>query len=177
MHPENGSRKIILVNEQDKPIGESEKLAAHQNGAKLHRAFSIFIFNLKDQTLLQKRASTKYHSQNKWTNTCCSHPYVGESILHAAHRRLKEEMGFDSDNMQDIFSFVYRAKVGNGLTEYEYDHVLFANYDGKPALNPEEAKNYKWVSLKRLKEELKKNPSNYTPWLRLVIDKVIEHRI
>jgi isopentenyl-diphosphate delta-isomerase len=65
--------KVILVDKKDNQIGVEEKRKAHLKG-KLHRAFSIFIFNKKGEILLQKRAKSKYHSAGLWSNTCCSHP-------------------------------------------------------------------------------------------------------
>jgi isopentenyl-diphosphate delta-isomerase len=168
----NDMQKVILVDDNDRQVGLEDKLKAHQNGGKLHRAFSVFIFNSKGETMLQQRAMSKYHTPGKWTNACCSHPMPGESTIAAAHRRLKEEMGFDCD-MEEKFSFVYKAEVGNGLTEHEYDHVIFGKYDGKPKLNKQEAMAYKWISLTKLKEELQRNPEDFTPWLRIVVDKVI----
>lgn len=168
----NDSQKVILVDESDRQIGLEEKLKAHRNGAKLHRAFSVFVFNSKGETMLQQRATSKYHTQSKWTNTCCSHPMPNESVAEAAHRRLKEEMGFDC-KMEETFSFIYKAEVGNGLTEHEYDHVFFGTYDGKPNLNKEETMNFRWIPLAKLKEEVQKNPDNFTPWLRISLDKVI----
>ncbi|MFM8243829.1 MAG: isopentenyl-diphosphate Delta-isomerase, partial [Crocinitomicaceae bacterium] len=83
---------VVLVNELDQDLGVMEKLEAHQKGL-LHRAFSVLIFNSNNELLLQRRAFGKYHSEGLWTNTCCSHPYPGETILSAGKRRLKEEMG------------------------------------------------------------------------------------
>jgi isopentenyl-diphosphate delta-isomerase len=165
-------QKVILVDESDRQIGLEEKLKAHKNGAKLHRAFSIFVFNNKGETMLQKRAMSKYHTQGKWTNTCCSHPMPGEEVADAAHRRLREEMGFDCE-MKEAFSFIYKAEVGNELTEHEYDHVFFGTYEGKPKLNKEEAMSFRWIPLAKLKEEVQKNPDNFTPWLKISLDKVI----
>ncbi len=170
----NDNQKVVLVDENDKQIGLEDKLKAHQNGAKLHRAFSVFVFNSSGETMLQQRAMSKYHTPGKWTNACCSHPFPGEGVLDAAHRRLKEEMGFDCE-MHEKFSFIYKADVGNGLTEHEYDHVIFGKYEGKPALNREEAMDYRWISLQKLKEEIQRNPEKFTPWLRMVVDKVIEN--
>jgi len=98
---------VILVNEQDEPIGVMEKMEAHRK-AVLHRAFSIFIFNNKGEMLLQQRAQGKYHSGGLWTNTCCSHPIPGEDTLEAATRRLHEEMGFTT-LLEKVFDFVYLA--------------------------------------------------------------------
>ncbi len=166
-------QKVVLVDEHDNEVGIEDKLEAHKNGGKLHRAFSIFVFNSKGETMLQKRAEGKYHSAGKWSNTCCSHPAPGEAVMEAAHRRLKEEMGFDC-SMQEKFSFIYKADVGNGLTEWEYDHVIFGKYEGKPNINKEEASAYKWVSLDSLKKDVEEHPENYTPWLRICLDRVIE---
>jgi len=161
--------EIILVDENDNQIGTSEKLKAHQE-AKLHRAFSIFVFNEKNELLLQKRAATKYHSPNLWTNTCCSHPRPGKNLIAEAKKRLIEEMGFECD-LKESFSFVYKANLGD-LTEYEFDHVLFGHFSGNPFPNKEEAADWKWMSLVELKKDIKKNPQNYTSWFKIIFDKI-----
>lgn len=165
--------KIILVDKRDKKIGTGEKLKVHQEG-KLHRAFSIFIFNSKGELMLQRRARTKYHSGGLWVNTCCSHPRVGEEMKKAIHRRLKEEMRFDC-NLKEAFSFIYHVKFDNGLTENEFDHVFIGKFDGKPYPNPEEADDWKWISLDELQWDIKRKPDNYAYWLRFSIDKVISY--
>ncbi len=126
--------EVILVNEADEPIGTMEKMEAHVKGL-LHRAFSIFIFNSRGEMLLQQRAGGKYHNGGLWTNTCCSHPIPGEKVLSAAKRRLSEEMGFVTE-LSPAFNFTYKATFDNGLTEYEYDHVLTGVYDGDVNLMP-----------------------------------------
>ncbi|MEM5812433.1 MAG: isopentenyl-diphosphate Delta-isomerase [Candidatus Aenigmatarchaeota archaeon] len=163
--------KIILVDKNDRETGTGEKMEVHRSG-KLHRAFSIFIFNSRGQLLLQKRSREKYHSGGLWTNTCCSHPRAGEKLDEAVHRRLKEEMGFDVP-LKEIFSFVYKVKFGNGLYENEYDHVFVGRFDGEPKPNPKEAESWKWVSLQALKNDIEKNPEKYTYWLRASINKLI----
>ncbi len=167
--------EVILVDKNDNQIGVEQKLKAHQNGGKLHRAISVFIFNKKGETMLQRRALTKYHAAGQWGNTACSHPMPGEKTMDAAHRRLGEEMGFDCD-MKEAFQFRYKADVGKGLTEHEYDHVIFGLYDGEPTCNSEEVAEWRWMALESLKADIEKNPDNYVPWLRLMIDKVIDAR-
>jgi isopentenyl-diphosphate delta-isomerase len=164
---------VVLVDMHDNEMGTMEKLAAHSNGGRLHRAISIFIFNSKDQLMLQQRADSKYHSGGLWTNTVCSHPLPGETPIEAAHRKLVQEMGFDCD-MHETFSFTYEAYVGNGLTEKEFDHVIFGNYDNEPRPNPEEAKGWRWIGLRDLRDEIRRNPESYTKWLNIVIDNAIE---
>lgn len=159
--------QIILVNEQDEPVGQEEKLRAHELGL-LHRAFSIFIFNSKGELMLQQRALHKYHCGGLWTNTCCSHPRVGEDTAAAAHRRLQEEMGFDCD-LREVFSFVYKVPFTNGLTEHEFDHVFVGTYDPDPVLNPEEAASWKWISPKDLQAAIEADPDSYTYWLKVAL--------
>ncbi len=162
---------IILVNENNEEIGQGEKIKVHQEG-RLHRAFSIFIFNSKGELLVQKRARMKYHSGGLWTNTVCSHPRVGENIEDAAHRRLKEEIGFDCP-IKEIFSFIYNIKFNNGLTENEYDHVFIGRFDGKIVPNLEEAEDWKWINLEELKKSLKENPERYSYWFKIALDKLL----
>jgi isopentenyl-diphosphate Delta-isomerase len=122
---------------------------------------------------LQQRAMKKYHCGGMWTNTCCSHPRPGETVEASAHRKLKQEMGFDT-HLKEIFSFIYKAKFGNGLTEYELDHVVVGKFDGEPKPNPEEAESFRWASIEQVKKDVKENPDSYTPWFRIVLDRVIK---
>jgi isopentenyl-diphosphate delta-isomerase len=167
------TENIILVDEKDNVIGTEEKIKIHQEG-KLHRAFSIFIFNSNGELLLQRRAKSKYHSGGLWTNTCCSHQREGESLEEAIHRRLKEEMGFDCE-LKEAFTFTYKVKFDNGLSENEYDHVFMGRYEGEPNPNPEEVDEWKWIKLEELKQDTQENPDNYTYWLKASIDKVISY--
>jgi isopentenyl-diphosphate delta-isomerase len=162
--------KVILVDKNDCEVGIEDKIIAHKEG-KLHRAFSIFIFNIKGELLLQQRAITKYHSGGLWTNTCCGHPKPEEPLEKAAHRRLREEMGI-SCKLQRIDSFIYQVNFVNGLFEYEYDHVLVGKFNGSPILNPVEVITWKWIQLNQLKFDIDKNPDNYTYWLKIIINQL-----
>lgn len=168
------TEKVILVDANDNDIGEMAKMEAHLKG-KLHRAFSVFIFNTKGELLLQQRADDKYHSAGKWTNTCCSHPRPNEETLVAAHRRLMEEMGMKCD-INHVFSFQYEAEVtAQGLIENEFDHVFFGVSDDTPNINPAEVATYKYVKMDDLSNDLKTNPNQYTAWLKICFDRVMEH--
>lgn len=162
--------KVILVDEKDWPVGEMEKMQAHRK-AILHRAFSIFVFNDRDELMLQRRALSKYHSPGLWTNTCCSHPRPGEEVLEAGHRRLPEEMGFDCE-LEKIFDFIYEAELDQGLTEHEFDHVLFGRYNNAPKINPEEVDDWKWMKMDDIAAEMKTHPHKYTVWFRIAFERV-----
>ncbi len=163
---------VVLVDPMGREIGTEEKLKAHREG-KLHRAFSIFIFNTLGELLLQKRSETKYHSGGLWTNTCCSHPRLGESHYWEARRRLNEEMGFDCE-LTELFSFIYHAKLENNLFEHELDHVFVGRYDGQPVPNPDEADDWKWMDIEKLKRDVGENPEHYTYWFKLILNCVLK---
>lgn len=158
---------VILVDKNDNPLGTMEKLEAHRKGI-LHRALSVVLFNEAGQMLLQKRAKHKYHSSGLWTNTCCSHPLPGEDVRDAARRRLREEMGID---LQPSFShtFIYEASLDNGLTENELDHVFVGTWNDAPHINTDEVEDWKYADLRWLKEDVKRNPSAYTAWFRILL--------
>lgn len=163
---------LILVDEDDNELAVMDKLSVHKSGL-LHRAFSVFIFNSKEQLLLQQRADKKYHSPGLWSNTCCSHPSKGEKVFEAVNRRLAEEMGMECDTTF-AFSFIYKAKLGNGLTEYEYDHVYIGKSDMQPKPAATEVKDWKYISIQELQEDILKHPSQYTEWLKICLSRVID---
>ncbi|MEQ1676721.1 MAG: isopentenyl-diphosphate Delta-isomerase [Chitinophagaceae bacterium] len=161
---------VILVDENDNPVGEAEKMQVHLDGS-LHRAFSIFIFNSKGEMLLQQRAVSKYHSGGLWTNACCSHPEPGEETKDAAQRRLKEEMGFTVP-VEKLFDFIYKASFDNGLTEYEFDHVYAGSYEGPIDFNKEEVMAHCYASMEALEASLLSEPDKYTAWFHIAFPKI-----
>lgn len=158
--------RVILVDELDNPIGLMEKIEAHEK-ALLHRAFSVFILNEKNEIMLQQRAAEKYHSPLLWANTCCSHQRDGESNIQAGQRRLQEEMGFTVP-LKELFHFIYKAPFDNGLTEHELDHVMIGYYNNEPEINLEEVADWKWMSLEDIKEDMEKNTKDYTAWFKII---------
>jgi len=169
---------VILVDKKDTQIGLMPKMEAHEKGL-LHRAFSVFIFNDKDELMLQQRASDKYHSPLLWTNTCCSHQRDGETSLQAGKRRLQEEMGFTC-NLEEVFWFIYKAPFDNGLTEHELDHVLIGKFNKTPKINKSEVENYKWMPLEAVKNDMENKPEIYTEWFKIIFkesyDKIANYK-
>jgi isopentenyl-diphosphate delta-isomerase len=157
---------VILVDENDNSIGTMEKHEAHRK-ALLHRAVSVFIFNTSGEWLLQQRAKEKYHSNSLWTNTCCTHPLPGETNIHAAKRRLNEEMGLSCD-LTEAFRFIYHEPLDNNLTEHELDHVFIGISDDQPVINMDEVMDYKYMSTGDLKADIAANSQNYTVWFRKI---------
>jgi len=162
---------VILVNEKDEETGTMEKMQAHREGL-LHRAFSVFIFNENGDILLQQRALHKYHSPGLWTNTCCSHPRSGETVEQAAHRRLREEMGFDCA-LSYLTSFIYKVKFDAGLFEHELDHVFTGVYTGDIIPDSDEVAAYQWVQWEHLIADAVDHPERYTFWLRDILARTV----
>jgi len=159
---------VILVNEQDEQIGLMPKLEAHEK-AILHRAFSVFIRNERNEIMLQQRARQKYHSPLLWTNTCCSHQREGESNIEAGMRRLYEEMGIKTE-LKELFHFIYKAPFDNGLTEHELDHVMIGYFNDEPSINSDEVEAWKWMKIEDVKDDMKQHPELYTVWFRIIFD-------
>ena len=160
--------KVILVNQNDEQIGLMNKLEAHEK-AVLHRAFSVFVLNSKNELMLQQRAHHKYHSPMLWTNTCCSHQRDGETNIQAGTRRLFEEMGFKTE-IKQLFHFIYKAPFDNGLTEHELDHVMIGYYNEEPKINTDEVESYKWMTIEDVKKDIKNQPEIYTIWFKIIFD-------
>lgn len=165
--------KVILVDTNDNPIGLMNKLEAHEK-AVLHRAFSVFILNDKNELMLQQRAQHKYHSPLLWTNTCCSHQRENETNINAGTRRLREEMGFETE-LKEMFHFIYKAPFDNGLTEHELDHVMIGYYNNMPDINKEEVESWKWMKIEDVKNDMITNPDQYTIWFKIIFEEFYHH--
>ena len=169
----SSTQTVLLVSPLDAPLGTCSKQQAHVEG-KLHRAFSIFLTDGEGSLLLQHRAVTKYHSGGLWTNACCSHP-VGD-VLADAKVRLMEELGIETD-LKEIGHFVYRHTFENGMTEYEFDHVLLGEISRDTLLSPDsaEADAVEWLSVKDLERQLAQIPERFTPWFITAAPIVLEY--
>ncbi len=156
---------LILVDENDKELGKSEKMVTHQLGL-LHRAFSVFLFNPNGELLLQQRSDSKYHSAGLWSNSCCSHPNYGEKLPTAIERRLLEELGMKCKTTF-AFSFLYKAELAGDIIEHEFDHVYFGVTNDLPMPTLSEVQNWKYLDLNSLEQDLNLHSERYTAWLKI----------
>lgn len=163
-------KRVVLVDQEDKEIGQLEKKEAHFGAGRLHRAFSVFIFNNQGELLIQKRAASKMLWPGYWSNTCCSHPGPGEEVIEAGRRRLQEELNF-SCPLEKFGSFVYSARFKDIGSENEFCHVLVGRYDGTVNPDPTEIEEIKWMALSEIMEEVEKKPEQWTPWFKMEIKK------
>lgn len=167
----NNNNQVLLVDNEDNIIMIKDKQYAHIK-CLLHRAVSIFIFNKKDELLIQQRSVNKYHSALLWSNTCCGHPMDYETVLDSAHRCLKEEMGFDCF-LNKKFHFIYKSRLSNGLFEYEFDHIFTGRYEGFPNINYEEVANWNWISLEDLLKDIYFYSCKYSTWFKILLNKYL----
>lgn len=163
--------QVILVDSSDHEKGLMGKEQAHREG-HLHRAFSVFLFNTAGELLLQRRAEGKYHSGGLWTNTCCSHPRPGETVMEAAVRRTKEEMGITT-TVEKLFDFVYFVPLDHGYFEYEFDHVFVGTTDAQPHPDAQEVMETAWMKPEAIIADLDQQPGKYTFWFQLIFKEVM----
>jgi isopentenyl-diphosphate delta-isomerase len=158
---------VLLLNGK-----QHDKYDAHKFGLP-HYAFSVFIFNSKNELLMQKRAISKYHSGGLWSNTCCSHPLSNNLSLigKVAEERLSQEMGIICP-LKYVFEFEYKAQCDN-LIENEYDYVFIGYSDVMPLVNPVEVDEYKWNSLENINRERMIYPQEYTAWFNIILDRYL----
>ena len=157
---------LILVDSSDKEIGELDKEACHNGPGKLHRAISVFIFNWDGKLLIQQRHAQKRLWGGAWSNSCCSHPRVGENTIFAARRRVLEELGLETD-LTFLFKFEYRASYAELGTEHELCSVYVGQANSEPVVNTTEIQSWEWVSSLELNRRVEETPNNFTPWLRI----------
>jgi len=162
---------LILVDEQDNEIGSSEKVDCHLGKGKLHRAFSVFLFDPQGRLLIQQRSPQKMLWGGYWANSCCSHPRLGESTDDAARRRTREELGVDCE-LSYLYKFVYHAEFGDVGSEHENCHVYFGHFDGNFDINKDEISDTRFVKPDELTQELAQNGEIYSPWLKLEWQKI-----
>ena len=162
----SGSEELVLVDELDRPIGAKSKTDCHAGNGVLHRAFSIFIFNGRNEMLLQRRSAEKPLWPNYWSNACCSHPRLGEAMEQALTRRLRQELGFECP-LEFLYKFKYHAQYGAVGAEHEYCWVYCGRYGGGLDVNVSEIGAWRYVNLDALEAELAARPETFTPWFKM----------
>lgn len=177
------SEALILVDEQDRPIGRASKVKAHRHAGAYHRAFSVMLFDEHDRLLLQRRADDKITFPGIWANTCCSHPLDvpeerdetdGIGVRRAAVRKLEQELGIKDvgvDDLAYVGRFRYQARQDETWIEREVDHLLVGRVsDLSVNPNPNEVAEVRWVSHDDLESMLiEEDPEHpVAPWFRCI---------
>lgn len=163
---------VTLVDENDSVVGYKEKYEAHHNPVPLHRAISVIIYSPdKKKMLLQKRSTKKPTWRGFWSNATCTHPLPDESYKDAAKRRLFEEMGVKT-SLKEVLRFTYEAEYDATWGEHELDAVFIGKYKGKVKIDRNEAEDYKWMDVDKLKIDVKARGDLYTPWFKLILSKL-----
>ena len=160
------AEELILVDADDRPIGQSSKAAAHDGDGVLHRAFSVFLFNAAGELLIQQRSPQKRLWPGFWSNTCCSHPRVGETMDVATQRRLDDELNLEAD-LDFVYRFAYQARYDEQGSEHELCHVFLGRFDGHVNYNRSEISAVRFVPADAVASELERSPDAYTPWFKM----------
>ena len=156
---------LILVDEQDRAIGQADKIDCHLGSGKLHRALSLHVLTSDGRVLLQRRSAQKMLWPQFWSNSCCSHPRAGEDIDDAVRRRAREELGMEVE-AEYLYKFRYSAAYLDVGRENEVCSVFIARCDAAPRPNPNEIDACRYVAADQLEQVIDANPELYTPWFR-----------
>lgn len=157
---------VVLVDEQNTPVGTMPKAEVHTTATPLHRGFSLFVFNSKKQLLVTQRAATKKTFPGVWTNTVCGHPGPDEAPVDAAKRRLADELGIHGVEVTEVAPYRYQFADKNGVFENEVCPVLVGYSDQDPKPVPAEVDAWKWMGWKEFLDDIKAHPGFYSPWCR-----------
>ena len=170
----------ILVDENDKIIGKDSKVNCHIGNGKLHRAFSVLLFNNSNELLIQKRAREKITFPSIWANSCCSHPLHIDSEIKgiegaktAAKRKMEQELGINPEeinreHLQYITKMRYKARADKKWIEYEIDYIFVIKCDVKINPNKIEIEDTKYVNPEELEELFLDKNAKIGPWFRLI---------
>jgi isopentenyl-diphosphate delta-isomerase type 1 len=155
---------VVLVDEQNRPIGTAPKATVHGAATPLHRGVSVFLFDGAGRLLLQQRALGKRTWPGVWSNTCCGHPAPGESVEDAARRRLRDELGLEAADLRvSLPDYRYRAER-DGVVENEICPVLTGRVLGTPDPRRAEVEALRWVDWGEFIAECERFPERYSPW-------------
>lgn len=157
---------LILVDSNDNPIGTEEKVKCHLPNGKLHRAFTVLLFDKEGRLLLTRRSQKKMLWPGDWDGTVASHPRKTETYVSSAERRLPEELGA-SCSLDYLFKFEYHVPYKDVGSENEICGTLIGIVgDGfSPKLVEDEISEIKWVGSDDLFSDIEKNPKSYCPWM------------
>lgn len=161
---------LILVDKNDNPIGTEEKVKCHLPDGKLHRAFTVLLFNKEGKLLLTRRSQDKMLWPGDWDGTVASHPRKSETYVSSAERRLPEELGA-SCSLDYLFKFEYHVPYSNVGSENEICGTLIGEVSEPFVLKlvKDEISEAKWVGSNELFLDVEKNPQSYCPWMILAL--------
>ena len=162
---------IILVDENDNPIGSEEKVKCHLPNGNLHRAFTALLFDKNGRLVLTRRSKEKMLWPNDWDGTFASHPRKSETYVSSGERRMPEELGI-TGTLDYLHKFEYHVPYKDVGSENEICGTLIGIIDESTKLKEIEGEidEIKWITSKELIIELKKNPQIYCPWMLIALE-------
>lgn len=156
---------VVLLDGLGRPKGTERKAEVHDRHTPLHLAFSCHIVQRDGSVLLTRRALHKPTWPGVWTNGCCGHPQLGETLREAVTRRLAEELGATPAAMVlALPDFTYRAEMGDGTVEHELCPVVVALVDMVGLPDPSEVADHVWTSWPDLVARAQNAPATLSPW-------------
>jgi isopentenyl-diphosphate delta-isomerase type 1 len=160
-----GIEHVVLIDGLGRPRDTIDKAGAHHDTTPVHLAFSSHLVRADGSVLLTRRAPTKATWPGTWTNGCCGHPQLGETLRSAVTRRIDEELGLRVVRAGiAVPDFAYRATMADGTVEHELCPVLVVEVDGTMDLDPHEVDSFEWLSWQALVDRVATAPESLSPW-------------
>lgn len=174
----DAEERVVLLDEQRRPIGSQLKSEVHHADTALHLAFSVHVLDRGDRMLLTRRAVRKRTWPGVWSNACCGHPAPGENLIDAVGRRLSNELGLIAETVSlALPDFAYRARDASGVVENEICPVFLAQVAGhrpSPNADPAEVAEWMWLPRTEVVALARRYPRLLSPWSVLQLAEVAE---
>ncbi len=169
--------QIVIVDENDNYIGEEEREKCHDGNGILHRGFLAMAFSRDGELLLTRRSRKKRLWPGFWDGSVASHLKKGEDYEQASKRRLRQEIGIETDKVRYLLKFHY--KVGYMDIGAENEICAITEVKGveldKIFPDPLEISEIRTIAPGRLIGEMKDNGDIYTPWLIIAVERMREN--
>ncbi|WP_145063095.1 NUDIX domain-containing protein [Engelhardtia mirabilis] len=161
--------RLILVDGEDRVVGEAGKAECHLEGGRKHRALAVVVFDGEGRLLLARRAAAKPLWPGSWDATIASHPRPGEDYVVAGRRRLLEELGVELE-AELLGRFDYRIEFEAVGVEDEVCAALIARLGGDPpAPVAAEVDGIRAVTLEAFLDEAADPAAGICPWAPLAV--------
>ncbi len=161
------NRPVILIDRHDRESGSTDIVTAHRGVGRLHRAFTVFLFNDEGKTLAVRRSPLKPLWPLYWDGACSSHQKPGETTIEAARRRLTEELELTAQDLEYVFQYEYHAVYSPEWSENEINHIVIGKTNANPIPDPNEVETWDWRTPDEIDAELARPDHKFAPWFPL----------
>ena len=139
-----------IIDEEDNVIDQEMRSVVHKRGL-WHRGVHVFLSTAEGKLLVQQRSKDRVHSPLALDCSVSEHVKAGEDYFSAAVRGLKEEMGVEGIDLEQLVKF----KMNYGPNDNEVSELYRGIVDPDVVkFDPVEIEQIDYYSLDELQEML-----------------------